>query len=143
MSLPYRRITLLGQIYAIQPSFIMPEWSGKVEDYREGIMLYLRGRSLDNITACFCDNQQKWLDRVNHLGRFSIVGTTVKNSDLLSQSLTADGKITFLNGKEIYACMTVGDNCIVGADLSLTEDERGLKESYDIFKQEALNISPS
>jgi len=143
MDLPYRRINLLGQIYAIQPSFIMPYWSGKVEDCREGIMLYLRGTSLDSITACFGDTQSKWLDRVNHFGRFSIVGTTVKNPALLSQSLTADEKITFLNGKEIYACMTVGDNCILGADLSLTENEQGLKESYGTFKQEALNISPN
>ena len=39
--------------------------------------------------------------------------------------------------------MTVGDNCILGADLSLTEDQQKLKESYDVFKQEALNISPN
>jgi hypothetical protein len=65
----------------------MPDWSGKVEDYREGIMLYLRGTSLDNITACFCDNQQKWLDRVNHLGRFSVVGTYF-HGNLSSAQLT-------------------------------------------------------
>jgi hypothetical protein len=41
----------------------------------------------------------------------------------LAESLTADEKITFLNGKEVYACVTVGENCILGADLSLTEDE--------------------
>lgn len=143
MDIAYRRINLLGQIYAIHPSFIMPYWSGRVEDCREGIMLYLRGTSLDSITTCFGDNQQKWLDRVNHLGRFSIVGTTVKSSALLAESLTADEKITFLNGKEVYACVTVGEDCILGADLSLTEDEEGLKESYDVFKQEALNISPN
>jgi hypothetical protein len=143
MSLSYRRISIGKEIYTIHPSFIMPYWSGKVVDCRDGIMLYLRGTSLDNIVTCFGENQQKWLDRVNHLGRFSIVGTTVKSPDLLAESLTADEKITFLNGKEIYACVTVGEDCILGADLSLTEDEDGLKESYDIFKQESLNISPT
>jgi len=39
--------------------------------------------------------------------------------------------------------MTVGDNCILGADLSLTEDQQRLKENYDISKQEAFNISPN
>jgi hypothetical protein len=143
MSLSYRRISIGKEIYTIHPSFVMPYWSGKVVDCRDGIMLYLRGTSLDNIVTCFGENQQKWLDRVNHLGRFSIVGTTVKSPDLLAESLTADEKITFLNGKEIYACVTVGEDCILGADLSLTEDEDGLKESYDIFKQESLNISPT
>jgi hypothetical protein len=142
MSLSYRRISIGEEIYTVHPSFIMPYWSGKVADCREGILLYLRGTSLDSIVTCFGENQQKWLDRVNHLGRFSIVGTTVKSPDLLAESLTADEKITFLNGKEVYACVTVGENCILGADLSLTEDEDGLKESYDIFKQESLNISP-
>jgi hypothetical protein len=143
MSLSYRRISIGKEIYTIHPSFVMPYWSGKVVDCRDGIMLYLRGTSLDSIVTCFGENQQKWLDRVNHLGRFSIVGTTVKSPDLLAESLTADEKITFLNGKEIYACVTVGEDCILGADLSLTEDEDGLKESYDIFKQESLNISPT
>jgi hypothetical protein len=143
MSLSYRRISIGKEIYTIHPIFVMPYWSGKVVDCRDGIMLYLRGTSLDSIVTCFGENQQKWLDRVNHLGRFSIVGTTVKSPDLLAESLTADEKITFLNGKEIYACVTVGEDCILGADLSLTEDEDGLKESYDIFKQESLNISPT
>jgi hypothetical protein len=142
MSLHYRRISIGKEIYTIHPSFIMPYWSGKVADCREGILLYLRGTSLDSIVTCFGDNQQKWLDRVNHLGRFSIVGTTVKRPDLLPESLTADEKITFLNGKEIYACVTVGENCILGADISLTEDEDGLKKSYEVFKQETLNIAP-
>ncbi|MDZ7900625.1 MAG: hypothetical protein U5N85_21680 [Arcicella sp.] len=143
MSMNYRRISIGKEVYAIHPSFVMPYWSGKVEDCREGILLYLRGTSLDSIVTCFGDNQQKWLDRVNHLGRFSIVGTTVKSPNLLTESLTADEKITFLNGKEIYACVTVGEDCILGADLSLTEDEEGLKESYGVFKQEALNIFPA
>lgn len=143
MSLSYRRINIGGEIYAIQPSFVMPYWSGKVKDCKEGVLLYLRGTSLDSITTCYGGNQQKWLDRVNHLGRFSIVGTTVKAPNLLAESLTADEKITFLNGKEVYACVTVGENCILGADLSLTEDEDGLKESYGVFKQEALNLLPT
>lgn len=141
MALSYRRINVEGKIYAIQPSYIMPYWSCKVSDCREGIMLYLRGTSLDSIVTCYGGNQQKWLDRVNHLGRFSIVGTTVKKEGLLPESLTADEKITFLNGKEVYACITTGNECILGADISLTEDEVGLKDGYDVFKQEAANVS--
>lgn len=146
MSFHYRRIEISGKRFTIQPSYIMPYWSGKVADCREGLLLYLRGTSLDSIVTCFGDNQQKWLNRVNHLGRFSVVGTTIKSPNLIPPSLTADEKavrrpITFLNGKEVYACVTVGNDCMLGADLSLTEDEDGLKESYGVFKEEALNIS--
>ena len=46
----------------------------------------------------------------------------VDNPDLLYHLLTADEKITFLNGKEIYAFMIVRNICTLVADLSLTED---------------------
>lgn len=136
MEIPYRRIRVDGVILAIQPSYVLPYFSGKVSECQQGILLYLRGSSLDSIVHCYGGNQQQWLDRVNHLGRFSIVGTSVKSEAVLSYSLTADEKITFLNGKEVYACITVGGDCILGADISLTEDQQGLGEAYGVFKTE-------
>lgn len=136
MGIKYRRIRVDGVILTIQPSYVLPYFSGKVSECREGILLYLRGTSLDSIVACYGGNQQHWLDRVNHLGRFSIVGTSVKSAAVLADSLTADEKITFLNGKEVCACITVGGDCILGADLSLTEDQQGLSEAYGVFKTE-------
>jgi hypothetical protein len=144
MDLPYRRISFSsGNIYTIQPSYILPYWSGTTTNCKNGLLLLLRGTSLDSVVNCYGENQEKWLNRLHQIGRFSIVGTSVKNGDLLPKDLTSDEKITFWNGQEVYGCITTGNNCILGADLSLTEDEQGLKQSYQVFKEEAPNILPT
>lgn len=141
MALKYRRIGFGSNIYTIHPSFVLPYWSGKTANCKNGIKLFLQGVSLDKVVNCYGENQQKWLNRVHHLGHFSIVGTSIRSIDKLPKDLTSDEKITFLNGQEVYACITTGNNCILGADISLREDERGLQNSYGVFKEEILNVS--
>lgn len=143
MDLHYRRVIFIktGHIYTIQPSFVMPYLSGKTHECKQGLLLLLRGSSLDSVVECYGENQEKWLNRLQHLGRFSLVGTTVKDPNLLPKDLTSDEKITFWNGNEVYACITTGDNCILGADISHTEDEQGLKQSYQVFKSEAQQLA--
>ena len=144
MDLSYRRIRFTsGNIYAIQPSYVLPYWSGKTSDCKHGLLLLSRGTSLDSVVSYYGENQVKWLNRLHHLGRFSLVGSSVKDTNLLPKDLTSDEKITFWNGKEIYVCITTGNNCILGADISHTEDEAGLRESYQVFKSEALNLLPT
>jgi hypothetical protein len=120
----------------------MPYLSGKTSDCKKGLLLLLRGSSLDSVVECYGENQEKWLNRLHHLGKFSLVGTTVKDPKLLPKDLTSDEKITFWNAKEVYACITTGNNCILGADISHTEDEQGLKQSYQVFKSEAQQLVP-
>lgn len=144
MDLFYRRVRFAsGNIYAIHPSYVLPYWSGKTTECKHGLLLLLRGTSLDSVVSCYGENQVKWLNRLHQLGRFSLVGTTIKDANLLPKDLTSDEKITFWNGKEVYACITTGNNCILGADISHTEDEAGLKQSYQVFKSEAQNLSPN
>lgn len=115
MDLPYHSIK---QIHATKPSSILSYQSGKVEDYRESISTFVGHFQPVLQPALAIPNKMV----KNHLGRFSIVIIIVDNPDLLYHLLTADEKITFLNGKEIYAFMIVRNICTLVADLSLTED---------------------
>ncbi|MCU0444920.1 MAG: hypothetical protein MUE85_08365 [Microscillaceae bacterium] len=144
MDLSYRRIEFIqtGHIYTIQPSFVMPYLSGKTSDCQAGLLLLLRGTSLDSVVACAGENQAKWLRRFQHLGKFSLVETTVKSLTDLPQDLVSDEKITHWNGQEVYACIIAGSNCILGAALSATEDEAGLKQGYQVFKTEVQHLVP-
>jgi hypothetical protein len=144
MGISYRRICFVetGHIYTIQPSYVMPYLSGKTCECKNGLQLLFRGSSLDSVVECCGENQEKWLNRLQHFGRFSIVGTTIKVPKLIPKDLTSDEKITFWNGQEVYGCITTGSNCILGADISHTEDEEGLKQSYQVFKTEAQLLVP-
>ena len=47
-------------------------------------------------------------------GRFSLVGTTVKDPERLPPHLVADEKHTTLAGKKIYLAATAGGGCCLG-----------------------------
>ena len=61
-----------------------------------------------------------WYQVVEHLGRFDLVGTTVKSSERLPEHLLADEKFTSLNGQEIFVATTVGNGVVLGASLCLS-----------------------
>ena len=75
-------------------------------------------------------------------GRHDIVGTTIKQADNLPQHLLADEKHTRFQGSKAYIATTVANDCVLGASISLTADEKGLTEAYGHFKDEAQRLDP-
>jgi hypothetical protein len=47
-------------------------------------------------------------------------------------------KITFWNGQEAYIALSDSQECILGADLSMSEYAAGLEKAYGLFQAEAL-----
>jgi len=90
----------------------------------------------------FGRDESYWYRLENRFGRNSIVGTTVKDADKLPADLLADEKHTRFNGDKAYIAITVGQDCVLGASISLAADEDGLTEAYGHFKTEAQNLSP-
>lgn len=68
------------------------------------------------------------------LGCFDLLGTTVLPENALPKDLFMDEKITFWDKEEVYACMTVGGNDILGMSLSDTENATGLAVDHGKFK---------
>ena len=53
-----------------------------------------------------------------HMGRYNMVGTTVKDSTKLPTDLGADEKHSRISGEKGYMATTVGNNCFLGASVS-------------------------
>lgn len=75
-------------------------------------------------------------------GRYNIVGTTVKDSSNIPKDLAADEKHGWISGEKIYAAITVGENCYLGASISPTASEKDLTEAYGQFKSEVRSVNP-
>ena len=84
---------------------------------------------------------QYWYRIDDHIGRNSIVGTTVKNPDDLPEDFLADEKHTRFNGQKMYIATIVANDCVLGASVSLDADTEGLTEAYSHFKTETNNVS--
>lgn len=138
-----RRIELYtGDVFTIRPSFVMPYMTGYTDDVEKPLFLRRWGVPHWALAYVFGHDEQYWYRLENRLGRHSVVGTTVKDPAKLPKDLLADEKHTCFNGEKAYIATTVGNDCVLGASLTLGADEKSLTEAYSHFKTEAQNVTP-
>jgi hypothetical protein len=137
-----RRIELCtGAVVTIRPSFVMPYMTGYTDTVEKPLFLRRWGVPHWALAYVFGRDEQYWYRLENRIGRNSLVGTTVKDADRLPKDLLADEKHTCFNGEKAYIATTVGDDCVLGASLTLGADEESLTEAYGHFKTEAQNVA--
>ena len=134
------RVKKTGVVYRIYPCDVLPYMTGKAADAQNGLLLLMYGVPIWLIVRCLGRNISFWQQLFLYFGTCSIVGSTVRDSTKLPKNITIDEKISWWNGKEIYAAMVAGGNCILGNNLSQSEDEVGLTAAYQRFKTEAQNV---
>lgn len=140
-----RRIRLhrTGAVYRVVPSFVLPYMTGYTDKVEKALFLRRFGVPFWGLTYVFGRSDMYWYRLVEHLGRFDVVGTTVKAADRLPEHLLADEKFTSLNGQEVYVATTVGSDVVLGASLALTAQTEPLEHAYGDFKREALRLKPN
>jgi hypothetical protein len=142
--LAMRRIRLhaSGQVYTVAPSFVMPYATGYVQDVEKALFLRRFGVPYWGLTYVFGRNDMYWQRLVNHLGRYDLVGTTVKTPPALPVDLLADEKHIKRNGEKAYIATTVGGDCVLGASVALKADTAALTAAYGQFQREAQRLDP-
>lgn len=135
------RVSRSGAVYRVVPSFVLPYLTGYTEMVEKALFLRRFGVPFWGLTYVFGRSDMYWYRLVEHLGRFDVVGTTVKSAEKLPEHLLADEKFTSLNGQEIYVATTVGNDVVLGAAVTLTAQTHELEAAYGEFKQEALRLN--
>jgi hypothetical protein len=82
-----------------------------------------------------------WYRMEISLGRNSIVGTTVRQTEV-PKDLLADEHHQPRDGDKNYIATTVAEGCCLGAAVAETATEVDLTPAYGIFQQEAENVEP-
>jgi hypothetical protein len=129
-------------VFTIRPSFVMPYMTGSTNDVEKALFLRKWAVPPWALAYVFGRDESYWYRLENRFGRNSIVGSTVKEADKLPKDLLADEKHTRFNGDKAYIATTVGQDCVLGASITLDADETNLTEAYGHFKTEAQNVSP-
>ena len=145
LNVKMRRILvgLQQESYTIAPSYLMPYMTGKVNDVEPALFLRRFSVPYWALVYLYGRNCMYWYRLETSLGRNSIVGTTVKTPKNLPTHILADEKHTKLKKEKVYVATTVGDQCILGASVCETADEKGLTEGYSHFQKEAQNVDPN
>jgi hypothetical protein len=145
LGIALRRIKILSTqaAYLIRPCTLLPYMTGYTKDVENALLLQRYGVPYSILTHIFGRNDMYWYRMINGFGRNSIVGTTVKKNELLPLDLCADEKHTKLSGNKVYIATTVGNDCILGAALSLEATTEGLTEGYQVFSDEVTQQNPN
>ena len=137
-----RKIKVSGVSYRIRPSYILPYNRAKVEEVSKPLFLLRFNVPFWALAHVFGRNPMWWYRLYMCLGEYSIVGTTVRHAEALPKNLLADEHHVRVSGKKAYVATTVGSNCFLGMSVSAKADETALVESYGVFKEEAIDLSP-
>ncbi len=140
--LPIRRILLKdGTAYSVRPSFLMPYMTARTMDVEGPLFLRKFGVPYWALAHVFGADPMYWYRIECGLGRFSIVGTTVRGANVPAH-LLADEHHQPLDGQKVYIATTVGDGCCLGAEPARTAGTADLKDAYAVFKEEARDVAP-
>lgn len=142
MDLPIRRVVLRdGTAYSIRPSFLMPYMIARTDEVEGPLFLRKFGVPFWALAHVFGRDSMSWYRLECGLGRFSVVGTTVRTATL-PKHLLADEHHQTQDGRKTYIATTVGAGCCLGAEPAKTAGTDDLKAAYGIFKQEARDLDP-
>jgi len=137
-----RKIKVGKKKYQIQPSFLLPYMRGKTNDVSSALFLLKFNVPFWALAYVFGKNEAYWYRLAVSLGKYSIVGTTIKSEELLPKHVLADEEHVILRRLKHFIATTVARGCILGAEVSKGCGDKELKDAYGVFKTEAQDINP-
>lgn len=131
-------------VLTIKPSGIMPYMTGLTDEVEKALYLAHKYAVPPScLSYVFGRSDSYWYRQMTHLGRYSLVQTTVQKAEHLPYDLLADEKHSRINREKCYIATTIGEDCILGAAVSTTADQAGLLTAYQTFKDEVTHFSAS
>jgi hypothetical protein len=115
----------------------MPYMTGRTQEVDDALFLMRFNVPCWAIAHVFGRDAMYWYRMEQSLGRFSIVGTTVKSPECLPKDLVADEKHSWLKGQRVYITTTAAKDCILGASVAPSASQKDLEKAYGVFASEA------
>jgi len=100
--IPTRRILIGNTAYTIRPLFVMPYHTELAENADKAMFLRKFDVPFWALSYLFGRDPMFWYRMEQSLGKNSIVGTTIKDPELIPEHLAADEKHSRLKGEKVY-----------------------------------------
>src|SRR5579862_5255159 len=127
------RLKATGQSFSVRPSFVLPYHSAHSNDVQRPLFLRAFGVPFGALGGVFGMDPMYWYRLELSLGRNSVVGTTVRRTDL-PRHLLADEHHQTRDGHKNDIATTVGAGCCLGAALARTAGAEDLQAAYGVFR---------
>jgi hypothetical protein len=138
-----RRIVTLvdNEVWQIRPSFVMPYMT--CDTFTAEKILFLKKWVPSWALAHVFEKDVMTIHRLtNHMGRYNLVGTTVKTQDKLPKDAVASVQHSRISGEKVYIATTVAEQCFLGASVSVGAGEHDFTSAYRQFLRCAQQVQP-
>jgi hypothetical protein len=130
-----------GEVWQLHPSFVMPYMTCDTAT-ADDILLLAKWAPDWALARVFKKDVMTIYRLRTSLGRYNLVGTTVKDPTVMPTDVVADEKHSTVAGEKVYIATTVGKNCFLGASVSGGASEDALTAAYQQFQREAQQVQP-
>jgi hypothetical protein len=137
-----RRILVNSITYTIKPSCCMPYMTGLTDEIETALYFRQFNVPYEALEYAFGHDAMYWYRLETQLGRYPLVGSTIKESEQLPEHIVADEKHTKHQGQKAYIATTCAQECVLGVSVSKKADEKSLTQAYSVFKDEARQLDP-
>ena len=127
-------------VLTIAPAFVMPSMTGRTPDVDPALFLMRFPVPCWAMAHVFGRDAMSWYRLEQGVGRFSLVGTTVKNPERFPKDLVADEKQSWLKGERVSIATTAAQDCILGASVAPSASQADLEKAYGVFASEARTL---
>ena len=127
-------------VFTIAPAFVMPDMTGRTQDVDQALFLTRFPVPCWALAHVFGHDAMYWYRLEQGLGRFSLVGTTVKSPEHLPKDLVADEKHSWLKGKRVYIATTAAHDCLLGASVAPSASQVDLEKASGVLASEAQAV---
>jgi hypothetical protein len=105
-------------VFTIAPAFVMPSMTGRTQDVDDALCLRRLHGPCWAMAHVFGREAMYGYRLEQGLGRFSLVGTTVKSPEPFPKDLVADEKQSWLQGARVSIATTAAHDCLLGASVA-------------------------
>jgi hypothetical protein len=131
-----------GTVCTVAPASVMPSMTGRTQNVDDALFLMRFHVPCWAIAHVFGRDPMSWYRLEPGLGRFSVVGITVKRVERFPTDVVADEKHSWLQGERVYIATTARQECILGGSVSKSAGQADLQHAYGVFAQEAQALAP-
>jgi len=124
-------------VFTIAPAFVMPSMTGRPQDVDQALFLRRFPVPCWAMAHVFGRDAMYWYRLEQGLGRFSVVGTTVKNPERFPQDLVADAKQSWMQGERVDIAPTAAPDCILGASVAPSASQADLEKASGVVASAA------
>ena len=135
-----RILTRDGTAYTVRPSFLMPYLAARTAEAEHPLFLRKFGVPFWALAHVFGRDPMSWYRLECGLGRFSVVGTTVRRA-ALPVHLLADEHHQPCDGRKLYIATTVAAGCCLGAEPAAAAGTEELTAADAVFRDEARDVT--